>query len=48
MEHMHLLRATHEYVADSRNHIDLNAIPDTVFQNNIPVMTVNTAQEYDF
>ena len=48
MEHMHLLRATHEYVADSRDHIDLNAVPDTVFQNDIPVMAVNTAQEYDF
>ena len=48
MEHMHLLRATHEYVTDSRDHIDLNAVPDTVFQNDIPVMAVNTAQEYDF
>ena len=45
MEHMHPLRAAHDYIADARDHIGIDSVRHAVFQNLVPFMALHAAEE---
>ena len=46
MEHMHRLGTAHDHIAHTRNHEHIDALPYAVFQNDVTLMAVNTADEH--
>ena len=45
---MHRIRTAHDHIADSRDHKHTDVPRHTVLQNNVPVVTVDTAEKYGF
>ena len=48
MKHMHFFCTAHNHISDSWNNIYGNIMFNTVFQDNISIMTMNTTQKYRF
>ena len=46
MEHMHRLGTAHNHIAHTRDHKHIDALSHTVFQDDIALMAVDTADEH--
>ena len=46
MEHMHRLSTAHNHIAHTRDHEHIDTLSHTVFQDDIALMTVDTADEH--
>ena len=48
MEHVHLFRAAHQHVPDTRDNIDLDIPEDAFFQDLISVTAMDATQKNDW